>query len=80
MESQPQNPELRNNPANIHPYISVEYWTLNLQAIIGDPNPITFLIEQSERYTLSLSHKVVSGSDIMLCNKLDKPPVIVCLV
>ena len=37
-----------------------------------------FLIEQSERYTLS--HKVVSGSDIMLCNKLDKPPVIDCFV
>ena len=36
MESQPQNPEFRNNPENVHPrFIRVLYQTIDLSLIVA---------------------------------------------
>ena len=35
MESQPQNPEFRNNPENFHPNDQLDYWNINIASLVN---------------------------------------------
>ena len=53
MESQPQNPEYRNNPENFHPYLPGAYMDINVPEQGGLPWS-NVLVDNSVRSVLNL--------------------------